>query len=225
MAGNMAFDLGRHDQAGGCWATVAAIAAADSSATHATAQALANPRAPVRIVADAIHLIGMLHGRYPGIIDHAAERAPDDGAFAWLTEASAGFAAERSYLAKLVSVVGPIPSTPGQAESEAAVAAQRHALDMLSTSDRAGCAVGAAVALVIDWRAMRVALDVAADRFGLEPPPCALPDRDTTATMVAAMAVTPAIERAIAFGAQQVLAQHRGLWDLIDARASARGDR
>jgi hypothetical protein len=33
---------------------------------------------------------------------------------------------------------------------------------------------------------------------------------------------TPAIERAILFGAQQLLVQHRGLWDLLEARAEAR---
>ena len=32
----------------------------------------------------------------------------------------------------------------------------------------------------------------------------------------------PSAERAMAFGARQLLAQHRGLWDLLEARASAR---
>ncbi len=30
------------------------------------------------------------------------------------------------------------------------------------------------------------------------------------------------LERAMLFGAQQLFAQHRGLWDLLEARASAR---
>jgi hypothetical protein len=30
------------------------------------------------------------------------------------------------------------------------------------------------------------------------------------------------MERAMLFGAQQVFAQHRGLWDLLEARTSAR---
>jgi hypothetical protein len=29
-------------------------------------------------------------------------------------------------------------------------------------------------------------------------------------------------ERAMSFGAQQLLAQHRGLWDLLEARKAAR---
>jgi hypothetical protein len=31
-------------------------------------------------------------------------------------------------------------------------------------------------------------------------------------------------ERAVAFGSQQLLLQNRGLFDLLEARASARGD-
>jgi len=141
----------------------------------------------------------------------------------WIEVALDGFAAERALLAKLASAAGPLPSTPGQAESEAAVAAQRHALDMLAQSDRTGCAIGAAVALVIDWQAMRRVLDAAARRFGITVPACALPLAEETATIVAAASESHAIERAMAFGVQQVLAQHRGLWDLLEARASARG--
>ena len=37
-------------------------------------------------------------------------------------------------------------------------------------------------------------------------------------------AETPGIERAILFGAQQLLIQHRGLWDLLETRHSARRD-
>jgi len=51
----------------------------------------------------------------------------------------------------------------------------------------------------------------------------ALPLAEETATIVAAASESHAIERAMAFGVQQVLAQHRGLWDLLEARASARG--
>jgi hypothetical protein len=36
--------------------------------------------------------------------------------------------------------------------------------------------------------------------------------------------MSPAMERAISFGAQQILAQHRGLWDLLEARQLARGE-
>ncbi len=96
--------------------------------------------------------------------------------------ATDGFAAERAYLATLTAAAGPLPSTPGQAETDAALVAQRHAFDMLAHSDRAGCATGAAIALVIDWYAFRDAMDVAAARFGVNAPEMTLPDEIEVAT-------------------------------------------
>jgi hypothetical protein len=52
--------------------------------------------------------------------------------------------------------------------------------------------------------------------------PSALPHARDSATVLGALADTPAFERAALFGAQQLLAQHRGLWSLLDARAAAR---
>ena len=43
-----------------------------------------------------------------------------------------------------------------------------------------------------------------------------------TARLAASTADTPAVERAMAFGAQQLIAQHSGLWDLMAARAASR---
>lgn len=220
----MALDSIKIDQTGSCWATIAALVQADGSAQHSTPLAMAHVRTPARMIADSVHLIGMLHGRHPGIIDNAAARAPDAASSAWLVAAADAFAGERSYLARLVAVAGPLPSTPCQAESETAVAAQRHALDMLARSDRQGCAVGAAVAVLLDWRAIRTVLDAASARLGLDVPACGVPGVQATAAMVSALSGNPSVERAMAFGAQQVLNQHRGLWDLIEARASARGD-
>ena len=49
-----------------------------------------------------------------------------------------------------------------------------------------------------------------------------LPDADETVAIVASAATSPGMERAIGFGAQQLFAQHRGLWSLLEARAEAR---
>lgn len=201
---------------------VAALIAADGSYKHAYAHRLLVPQIAVRDLADAIHALCMLHGRQPGILDHALARNSQPGLQGWLEVALEGFATERALLAKLASAAGPLPSTPGQAESESAVVGQRHALDMLAQSDRTGCAIGAAVALVIDWTSMRRVLDAAALRFGIKVPAYSLPLPEETDTIVASAAENPSIERAMAFGVQQVLAQHRGLWDLLEARASAR---
>ena len=95
---------------------------------------------------------------------------------------------------------------------------------MLARSDRAGCAMGAAMAMVLDWRAVRIVLDAAGTRFGVNTPGCILPDVRDTVAAASAAAETPGIERAMLFGAQQLLIQHRGLWDLLEARQLARRD-
>jgi hypothetical protein len=177
-----------------------------------------------RNLADVVHYLSTLHGRHPGVIDLAATHTAVDAARNWLIAAVDGFGVERLYLSKLVVTAGPLPSTPGQAESESAVNGQRHALDMLARSDREGCALGAALTLVLDWHAIRVVLDHAAKRWGMDAPECALPSAAETLDVVRAAATSPAVERAINFGAQQVLAQHSGLWDLLEARALARGE-
>ena len=174
-----------------------------------------------RDLADAVHFIAHLHCRHPGVIQLARDRAAPGEGRAWLDEASQGFAGERAYLMRIVVAAGPLPSTPGQAESEAAVAGQRHALEMLASSDRHGCALGAAMALVLDWRAIRAVIDAAAQRYGVALIPPALPSARQTLSLIGE-AGSPAVERAMTFGAQQLLVQHRGLWDLLEARAEAR---
>jgi hypothetical protein len=218
----MAFDSALGQRIGGSWGTIATLASVDGTATHAVPRSLSGANVAVRDLADAVHALCWLHGRHPGVVDRAAAHNHQPAAQDWLESAAAAFVGERTYLARLTAVAGPLPSTPGQAESEAAVAGQRHALEMLAQSDRTGCATGAAIAFVLDWAAIRVMLDAAARRFGIEPPAADLPDEMETASLVSALAETPAIERAMAFGAQQILAQHRGLWDLLEARASAR---
>lgn len=212
----------RTGQMAGGWATLQTLIDVDGSAAHPAFAPLARSSALARDVADAVHALCLLHGRHPGLLDHALRRHPKGPCSGWFEDAVNGFAAERAVLAKLTSAVGPLPSTPGQAESEATIMGQRHALETLAASDRQGVALGAAVALVVDWQAMRVLIEIAADRFGIACPTCQLPSIAESETVVAAAAASPAIERAMAFGAQQVLAQHRGLWSLLEARASAR---
>ncbi|SCW49175.1 hypothetical protein SAMN02927924_00892 [Sphingobium faniae] len=173
-------------------------------------------------LADAAYYLCLLHGRHPGVIDHAATRSADNAARQWLIQAADGFAHERAYLTQVTVAVGPAPSTAGQADCETTVSQQRHALDMLAQSDRRGCALGAALALVLDWRMVRRVLDQAAIRAGLEPAPSILPDRAVTLEVARAIGGDNAIDRAIQFGARQLLNQHRGLWDLLAARAQVR---
>jgi hypothetical protein len=204
-------------------ATLATLARKEGSASHGHVATLlaSTPLATARDLCDAVHHLCTLHGRHPGVIDYAVDHATGDLG-KWLTNAAAGFAAERAYLTRLVVLAGPEPSTPGQADTIQAVVAQAHALTMLAQSDRAGTALGATIALILDWRAIRAVLDNAAHRLGIDPPPLDLPDEASSRAIATAAATSVAVERAMQFGAQQLLLQHRGLWDLLEARRDAR---
>ena len=177
-----------------------------------------------RDIADAVHLLCGVHGRYPGLIELALSVAPKGAAQAWLSRASDAFERERLYVVRLTASVGPLPSTPGAAETEASLMAARHALETLARSERQGCALGAATALIGDWWAIRRLLDRAAGRAGIETPAPSLPDEASIVEAIGASLEAPSVERALAFGGEQLLLQHRAVFDLLEARASARGD-
>lgn len=175
-----------------------------------------------RDLADAVHLLCSLHGHYPGLIEVALQRCPSPDTQSWLERASEAFERERLYLVRLTASVGPLPSTPGAAETEAGLSAARHALETLATSERAGCALGAATALVGDWWPIRRLLDRAALRAGMDCPAPSLPDEASIVEVIAAASATSASARALAFGGEQLLLQHRALFDLLEARTEAR---
>jgi hypothetical protein len=203
-----------------------ALVVREASASHPHVRSLLSldGARDARNASDALHHLSMLHGRHPGVIDHAAVRTLDATARKALFSLADSFAAERDALGRLVVAAGPIPSTPGQAQTEASVIAQHHAIDMLAQSDRQGCALGAALALALDWHAIRCMMDAAAKRFSVELPVSLVPPVTTLGALVISAAQSPAIERAILFGGQQIVTQHRGLWDLLEARATARVD-
>jgi hypothetical protein len=201
--------------------------AGEGSARHSHLSSLIEATGPHsgRDLADAVHLLCSLHGHYPGLIEVALQRCPKtEAAHYWLTLASDAFERERHYLVRLTSAVGPMPSTPGAAQTEASLLAARHALETLATSERKGCALGAASALVGDWAPIRRMLDRVAARAGIDPQPIMLPDNESIVTAIEVASDTPASERALAFGGEQLLLQHRALFDLLEARAAARGD-
>lgn len=198
---------------------------ADGSGRADHVRALLSPLAPLRDLSDAVHALCVLHGVFPGLIDQVGSGCADPELKPWLDVAAATLAQERALLVRLAATVGPMPSTPGQAASENAVKALRHALGMLAKSDRAGCAVGAAIALVLDWQVVRAVLDTAANRHALAVDNDFDPLLHRTRAMLHRHDPAPAQARAMMFGAQQMLAQHRGLWQLLEARASARNDR
>src|SRR5690348_3810856 len=200
--------------------------AGEGSARHSHLAALldGNGRHSGRDMADAVHLLCSLHGHYPGLVEIALQRCPKGPVRDWLSHASDAFERERLYLVRLTSAVGPLPSTPGAAETEASLVAARHAIETLATSERDGCALGAATALVCDWWPIRRLLDRAAARVGTDAPAPSLPDESSVVAIVEQATGTPGAARALAFGGEQLLLQHRALFDLLEARADARGD-
>ena len=191
---------------------------------HPASKALTDGPEAARNVADIVHLLCLLHGRHPGVIDHAAANPGAAEFTPFLASAVDAFAAERALLTKLVVAVGPLPSTPGQSETETTVLAQHHAIAMLANSERAGCATGAAIAVIADWWAIRDILNMAARRLSIDIAPCELPDLATIAQTLRCTLTSVAASRAMLFGAQQIVAQHSGLWDLLETRAAARSD-
>jgi hypothetical protein len=196
------------------------------SADHGYRHALVTATGPhsARDLADAVHLFCSLYGRHPGLIELALNNCPAGPVRDWLREASDAYERERLYLVRLTAAVGPLPSTPGAAETEAALVAQRHAIETLAASERKGCALGAATALMADWPAVRAVLDRAADRMGMQKPALTLPNQDSIVRVIADGTDGPASERALGFGGEQLLLQNRGLFDLLEARAAARVD-
>lgn len=176
-----------------------------------------------RNLADLVHFLSALHGRYPGVIDHAATRTVEQSARGWFTETVEAFSIERNLLTRLAVAVGPLPSTPGAADSDTVLRAQHHAIAMLAQSERSGCALGAAMALVIEWHSLRGPLTAAAIRFGVDVPQSQLTTIEAIRGLADGVGENGPLCRAMMFGAEQIALQHRGLCDLLEARQSARG--
>lgn len=173
-------------------------------------------------VADIAHFLCVLHGRHPGVVDHASGKTAEVEARDWFVKAMDGFASERAFLTKLTVSAGPISGVSANDQSNATLMGQRKALELLSQSDRTGCALGASLALVLDWQSIRPVLEQIALKLDVEPRQWPLPSLETTEALYAQQCQSSAMARAINFGADQVLSQHRGLWQLLEARRSAR---
>lgn len=173
-------------------------------------------------LADAVHWLQKLHGGAAGLVDGASLRTQSSGERVFLTRAFGAWQCERKALSTLTVAVGPIPSTSGQVGDEATTVFLATAIATLATSDRAGVALGAAAALIVEWRGLRSLMDRAADRFAATIPPCVLPSHAEMLATVAGFIDTPAIERAAAFGARQLLRQHGQFVAMLERRSQAR---
>lgn len=170
------------------------------------------------LIADIAHFMCVSHGRHPGVIEHAATKIVDEEARGWFVDAIGGYIVERELLNRLTVAAGPIRSHAGQDKISAILAGQAKNFQMLATSDRKGTAAGAAIAFVLDWNATRQLLDSVAIALELTPVANQLPDTAACQSFANAMAKSQAYVRAMSFGAEQLLAQQRGLWQIIAAR-------
>lgn len=173
------------------------------------------------LVADIAHFMNVCFGRFPGIIEHAGQKIVAQEAREWLAQSIDAFALERTFLNRLHIAAGPVHRQIGQNRVNALIDGQSRSMEMLATSDREGCAAGAAMAFALDWLESRPLLDKVAMIVGIEAPPCFLPRPSATATLARNMSVNPPIHRAMVFGRDQMLAQQRGLWQIIAARHMA----
>ena len=170
------------------------------------------------LVADIAHFASILHGRHPGVVDHAAHKIVDDAARKWLISAIDGFAVERKFLNSLMVAAGPMHAQAGQENVTALLTQQAKSFEMLATSDRNGTPAGAAIAFVIDWMQTRPLLNRAALVLGMQPPWCDMPSADYCRELALNLGRSEGVRRAMHFGAEQLLAQQRGLWGLVAAR-------
>lgn len=220
MAGNAALDRSAPSVADIQLARISA----DGCASHSYAASLqsAEGQSAARNLSDAVHLLCQIYGRHPGMIELALSTTPSGPIRDWMMGAADAFERERLFLVRLTAAAGPLPSTPGAHETEAVLLSQRRAVETLARSERHGCALGAATALAGDWPVIRAVLERCALRVGVDVPESALPGPAESAALIRDHVKGPGPERALAFGAEQLLLQHRGLFDLLEARASAR---
>ncbi|MFN3618875.1 DUF6975 family protein [Sphingorhabdus sp.] len=170
------------------------------------------------LLADISHFMHISHGRHPGIIDYAAQKIVDEAARNWLVQAIDGMLGERAFLNRLTVTAGPIRRLSGQDKVNALVESQAKNFQLLATSDRKGCSSGAVIAFVLDWHQTRPLLDIVAYEMGLAHSPVTLPSVTECVQLVEKLEHNEGYRRAMAFGADQTLAQQRCLWQLVVAR-------
>jgi hypothetical protein len=183
---------------------VDAAAAASRRHPHAARVAAAAADDPARV--EAVHFFTLLHAERPSAAAAAAAADPHR----WVARFAEQFEEDRRWLAR-AAIAGAAPSRSGLTRHELLVRSQREAMLTLAKSDRVGCALGAVSALAADWPAVRATL--------AQQPPREIDPRIVDSLEAAAM--SPAARRAIGFGVAQMLAVHRTLWDLLEARQAA----
>lgn len=190
---------------------------------HLHAVARGTLERPLHALADCAHFMSILHGQVPSLFELAGSHDLA-GTTNWLRSAATAFNEDRRWLARLSVVTGGSIDLHGLTMAEQLVRDQRDALLTLAKSSRAGCALGAAVALVIDWEGLRSKLPQGAQALGFE---CRGLQADHWPVEGARDVLINAgddrsLRRAITFGATQLASLHGQLFQLLEARHAAR---
>ncbi len=204
-------------------AIIGALRDGGAGGRHLSALADGAVERPLQAVADTAHFLVILHGQLPSVLEIAGAGAQEPAA-SWLRLGCEAFDADRRWIARLAAMTGGALDLQGLTSAEQIVRDQRDAMLTLAGSNRTGCAIGAAVTLMIDWQTIRVQLPMAAQRLGY--------DRSALAgapwplgmalESLASVAEDIRARRAIEFGAVQVASLHAQLFDLLEARHAAR---
>lgn len=173
-------------------------------------------------LADIAHYLCILHGRYPGVLDHLADRYIGTSHYDLLAHLAQQFTSERALLTNMTVAAGPITSLTGEDSSGTAIEQMRSAIDLLARSDRHGCTLGAAAALFSDWLIWRPALDAMMPRLNLRPPFFEIADEFEKLCAIIAEKDDPREMRAILFGMDQLYHQHDQFWLLLERRQRLR---
>lgn len=222
MTANRPQSVGIGARPAGLVQVIGDMLATSGSASHEFASQFAESGAVSReTLADVLHHLSLLHGRRPSLFEIVAQ-SPLAPAPEWLHASMRAFARERDLLARLVVAAGPPPSRVGQTSVEETVNATRNALVTLAGSDRLGCAIGAAAALLIDWESIAISLRRIGNRLDIKVPErhAEWPGRAETLAVLETAAALPGGDRAVKFGFQTLLAQHFAFWNIVQTRAS-----
>ena len=175
-----------------------------------------------RNLADAVHLLCSLYGRHPGLLDMALEPQPE--------RPGRRLAAGSGRRLRARAAVRRPPDLRGRPLAEHARRGRdRSRLARPAPRDRNPGQIRAA--RLRAWRRDRLRRRLArrpADARprggpgrGRMPGRRSCPTTTSIARVIDAASDGPASERALGFGGEQLLLQHRGLFDLLEARAAA----
>ena len=178
-----------------------------------------------RDLADAVHLLCSLHGRYPGLVELALAALPQ-GRCSGLADPRLGRLRARAALPRPPDFGGrPDAEHAGRGRDRVqpgcGAPRARDPGDVGAERLRARRCYGSGRRLVADPPRCSTA-----PRRASAPKrrPRRCPTKPRWSAIIDTRPENPASARALAFGGEQLLLQHRALFDLLEARAEARGD-